>query len=65
MDRTVLQIFKAFKEIDQYYLQCGFWITTVHADGEFALLKVLIESLPGGPFINLASQDEHVPEIER
>jgi hypothetical protein len=65
VDRIVLQIFKAFKEIDQYYLQCGFQITTVHADGEFALLKVLIESLPGGPFINLASRDEHVPEIKR
>jgi hypothetical protein len=37
----------------------------VHADGEFAPLKVLIESLPGGPLVNLASPDEHVPEIER
>jgi hypothetical protein len=63
-DRTVPQIFMAFKEIYQYYLQCGFHITMVHADGEFAPLKVLIESLPGGPFINLASPDEHVPEIE-
>jgi hypothetical protein len=54
----------AFKEIYQYYLQRGFRITTVHADGEFAPLKVLIESLPGGPFVNLASPDEHVPEIE-
>ncbi len=33
-------------------------------DGEFAPLKVLIESLPGGPFVNLASPDEHVPEID-
>jgi hypothetical protein len=64
-DRTVLQIFKAFKEIYQYYLQRGFRITTVHADGEFAPLKVLIESLPGGPFVNLASPDEHVPEIKQ
>jgi hypothetical protein len=31
-DRTVPQIFKAFKEMYQYYLQCGFH-TTVHADG--------------------------------
>ena len=36
----------------------------VHVDGEFAPLKVLIESLPGGPLVNLASPDEHVPEIE-
>jgi hypothetical protein len=54
----------AFKEIYQYYLQRGFHITTVHVDGEFAPLKVLIESLPGGPMVNLASPNEHVPEIE-
>jgi hypothetical protein len=34
MDRTVLQIFMAFKEIYQYYLQRGFRITVVHVDGE-------------------------------
>jgi hypothetical protein len=65
VDRTVPHIFKAFKEIYQYYLQCGFCITPVHADGEFAPLEVLIESLPGGPLVNLASPDEHVPELER
>jgi hypothetical protein len=64
MDRTVPQIFKVFKEIYQYYLQRGFRITMVHVDREFAPLKVLIESLPGGPLVNLASPDEHVPEIE-
>jgi hypothetical protein len=63
-DRTVPQIFTAFKEIYQYYLQRGFRITMVHADREFAPLKVLIESLPGGPMVNLASPNEHVPEIE-
>jgi hypothetical protein len=65
VDRTVPQIFMAFKEIYQYYLQRGFHITTVHADGEFAPLKVLIKSLPGGPMLNLASPNEHVPEIEQ
>jgi hypothetical protein len=64
-DRTVLQIFKAFKEIYQYNLHCGFRITTVHADGEFAPITTLIESMPGGPMVNLASSNEHVPEIER
>jgi hypothetical protein len=49
----------------QYYLQRGFHITTVHADGEFAPLKTLIEAMPGGPMVNLASANEHVPEIER
>jgi Reverse transcriptase (RNA-dependent DNA polymerase) len=65
MDRTVPEIFKAFKEIYQYYLHRGFRITTVHADGEFSPLKTLIESIPGGPMVNLASRNEHVPEIER
>jgi hypothetical protein len=64
-DRTVLQIFKDFKEMYQYYLQRGFHITTVHADGEFAPLKTLIEDMPGVPMVNLASANEHVPKIER
>jgi len=37
-NRMVPQIFKAFKEIYQYYLQRGFRITTVHTDNEFAPL---------------------------
>jgi hypothetical protein len=41
-DRNGLQIFKAFKEMYHYYLQRGFHIATVHADGEFAPLKTLI-----------------------
>jgi hypothetical protein len=49
----------------QYYIQRGFHIKTVHADGEFAPLKPLIESMPGGPMVNLASANEHLPEIER
>jgi hypothetical protein len=64
-DPMVPQIFKAFKEIYQYYLQRGFHITMAHADGEFAPLKPLIDSIPGGTVVNLASANEHVPEIER
>jgi hypothetical protein len=64
-DHTVLQMFKASKEIYQYYLQRGFHITVVHADGEFAPLKPLIESIPGGPVVNLASANKHVPKINR
>jgi hypothetical protein len=64
-DRTVPQIFKAFTEMYQYYLQRGFHITTVHAGGEFAPLKNLLESIPGGPMVNLASANKHIPEIER
>jgi hypothetical protein len=57
-DRTVPQIFKAFKEIYQYYLQRGFHITAVHANVEFAPLKSLVESISGGPMVNLASANE-------
>jgi hypothetical protein len=64
-DCTLLQIFKAFKEIYQYYLQRGFHITVVHANGEFVPLKPLIESIPGGPVVNLASANEHMLEVER
>jgi hypothetical protein len=64
-DRTVPQIFKAFKENNQYYLQRAFHITVVHADGEFARLKPLIESIPGGPVVNLASANKNVPDIKR
>jgi hypothetical protein len=65
VDRTVPQMFKAFKEMYQYYLHCGFHIMMVHADGEFAPLKTLIEAMPSGPMVNLASANEHIPEIER
>jgi hypothetical protein len=37
---------------------------TVHADGDFSPLNTLIEAMPGGPMVNLASAKEHVPEIE-
>ena len=64
-NRTVPQIFAAFKEIYQYYMHCGFHIITVHSDGELAPLQALVASLPGGPMINLETANEHVPEIER
>ena len=60
------EIFKAFHEIFQYYLlQQGFRIVTVHVDGKFVPLKSLIDVMPGGPTMNLASSNEHIPEIER
>ena len=50
-NRTIPHIFKAFKEIYSYYLQRGFQITVLHVDSEFAPLKILIESRPGGPVV--------------
>jgi hypothetical protein len=49
----------------QYYLHRGFHIKMVHADSEFAPLTPLIESMPGFPMVNLASANEHIPEIEQ
>ena len=64
-NRTVPQIFVAFKEIYQYYMNHRFRITTVHSDGEFAPIQALVAALPGGLMINLSSANEHVPEIKR
>ena len=62
---TVPLISKAFKEIYQYYLHRGFCITTVNADRKFGPLKILIESLIGGPLVNLATANKHIPDIKR
>ena len=64
-DRTIKTIFKAYQEIHSFYLRRGFHITTLNVDGEFAPLQVSIQSMPGGPRVNLTSASEHVPEIER
>jgi hypothetical protein len=64
-DRTTKTIFKAYEEIHKFYLNRGFHITKIHVDNEFAPLQVLIQSMPGGPKVNLTSANEHVPEIER
>jgi hypothetical protein len=49
-----------------FYLQRGFQIVFIKGDGEFKPLQDLIQSeLYGGPTLNLASANEHVPEIER
>jgi len=62
---TVPEIFKAFHEISQYYLQHGFCIMMVHANGKFDHLKLLITTMPGGPMVNLAIVSEHIPKIEQ
>ena len=49
-----------------FYLQRGFQIVFIKGDGEFKPLQDLIQSeLYGGPTLNLASANKHVPEIER
>jgi hypothetical protein len=58
-------IFEAFEAIYKFYLNRGFHIVIVHADGEFAPLQALIHAMTNGPQVNLTSCSEHVPEIER
>ena len=64
-NRKIKSIFTAFSELYRYYIQRGFRITTIQADGEFAPLQSMIKAMPGGPRMNLATASEHVPEIER
>ena len=61
--RTAAIVFDAFKDIFIFYLQQGFRIQTVHADGEFGALKDLIQNTPEGPTVNLTSANKNVPEI--
>ena len=63
-DRKVESIMKAYKMIHVFYMQRGFRIVAVEADGEFAPLKPMIEALPGGPRVNLTARGEHVPGIK-
>jgi hypothetical protein len=48
-----------------FYLQKGFQIVFVKGDGEFKPLKELMPELFGGPTMNLASANKHMPEIEQ
>ena len=59
--RTSAIIFDAFKAIFKFYLQQGFRIQTVHADGKFKALKYIIQNMPVGTRVNLTSTNEHVP----
>ena len=53
--RSKKQIFQAFKELFIFYIRHGFRISTVHADGEFAPLKPIIECMPGVPYANVTA----------
>ena len=63
--QTAAITFDAFKTIFRFYLQQGFRIQIVHADGEFGALKDIIQNMPAGPRVNLTSTNKNVPEIER
>ena len=58
-------IFTALKAMCNYYLQRGFQVVFIKGDGEFKPLQAFIDTVYGAPQINLASANEHVPDIER
>ena len=64
-DSKPTTIFKFFKEINTHYINLGFLFSTLHLDVKFAQLQALIHDMTDGPKVNLASSNEHVPEIER
>ena len=56
-------IFNGIRAIHQVYLQRGFRIRNAFMDGQFEPLRGNLAEL--GILLNTASNDEHVPEIER
>ena len=56
-------IFNGIRAIHQVYLQRGFQIRNAFMDGQFEPLRGNLAEL--GIVLNTASNDEHVPEIER
>ena len=56
-------IFNGIRAVHQVYLQRGFRIRNAFMDGQFEPLRGNLAEL--GILLNTASNDEHVPEIER
>ena len=56
-------IFNGIRAIHQIYLQRGLQIRNAFMDGQFEPLRGNLAEL--GIILNTASNDEHVPEIER
>ena len=63
-NRKALTIFYALKAMCNYYLQRGFRVVFIKGDGEFAPLQAWMGTVYGAPQLNLASADEHLPDIE-
>ena len=64
-NQKVPLICKALQSMHKYYLQRGFTIVFIKADGEFKPLEPMMHELYGSPKLNLTSANEHVPDIER
>jgi hypothetical protein len=63
-NRKIPTIFGALRAMHNFYLQKGFQIVFIKGDGEFKPLEEKMSELFGGPNMNLARANEHVPEIE-
>jgi hypothetical protein len=63
-NRQAATLMKCLRNIHGAYLQRGFRVTHVHGDLEFECLRGAIATDMKAT-LNLASEDEHVPEIER
>jgi hypothetical protein len=61
---TAATLTKCLNNVYKAYLQRGFKITKVHADMEFECCRAYIASTLHAT-VNTASEDRHVPEIER
>ena len=64
--RDATQILRAINNVKAIYRKRGFRVIRVHADNEFESLRGDLLADPQHPVdLNTASNDEHVPEIER
>ena len=64
-NRKIPTIFSALWAMHNFYLQKGFQIVFIKGDGEFKPLEEKMSELFGGLTMNLASANEHVPDIEQ
>ena len=62
-NRTTKSILAAVKRIHRVYCQRGFRITQMNMDGEFDTMRGELADMQIG--LNITSNAEHVPEIER
>ena len=62
-DMTEETMFSVLKELDQFYMRRGFKINVVLADKQFQCLDNSLAERQ--MMLNIAAQDEHVPQVER
>jgi transcription elongation factor len=56
-------LLNAIKQVRGIYMKQGFKLTTLLSDGQFESIRVELAKLQ--ITLNVTSQNEHVPEIER